>query len=174
MQPLFLSIALVITLGGFGTWKLLRHQRHRVELQMRLDQDSGEAAMRFRNLQNAIARENTEIKALRAAAAAALALQNAAGVEAAQLAAKAIALIQDGRVKFWYGAWAQSMTHGMNLSMEGESSWPRWTRAPEDLLGPQVLEWEGGPSVTFEARQDARRSRAAAYESSRRWHAVFL
>jgi len=173
MQPLLILLAVLLTIGGFGTWKVLRHQRHRVEIQLRLDHSTGDTALRFRNLQNRLVLQNREIKALRATAAA-LSVINPPGAESAKIASRAIAFTQDVDVVKLQSEWALARITGMQISFDEEYSLPPWTRPPEDVWGPQELHWNGGTGVTFESKINQIRSRAAAYLSRRRWHAVFL
>ncbi len=141
-----MAIALMaIAIAGMGIWGLLRHWRHQVELQLRLDRCVGKTALDLKRSLLAIEGENAEIRRIRIALLA-LTLE-----PPAKAALESALLVEVGRqeteLALWEGrrlAWlARRGCDGRGDSpvpLPGQS----WQRDPPDVNGPQPLRWTLG------------------------------
>jgi hypothetical protein len=144
-----LAALMAISLAGMGTWGVMRHWRHVIELQLRLDRCVGEAALDLRQTLGRIEKENLAMEAARAAVAigTVLAPEAAAALREALEAAVAAQEAEIGRWQIRRGLWIARRGCG-------EESWlwtrapalPKmpWHRPPPDVLGPKPLDWTGG------------------------------
>src|SRR4051812_19040280 len=88
MLPMALALA-VLALASFGVWGVLRHWRHLVETQLRLDRCVGETALRLRDTVRRVESSNREMRILRESIAAALLTLNTEAIPPLRLALEA-------------------------------------------------------------------------------------
>lgn len=144
-------ILLVFTLGGLGTFGVLRKWRTHVETQLRLNRCVGKAAQEFRDVLESLLQRNREIRQLRVA------------IQAVQwkpwlipplrTALGAVVLRQEFSLNSWRVRTLQwRLSQGCDGRRKDDaSSLPslNFTREPPDLIGPKPLVWLGGIPGTF-------------------------
>lgn len=137
------ALILLVCLGGFGTWGLMRHWRQLMELQLRLDRCVGEKALLLRSLAGKADRSNQRLRWERRIAPTEAVLGRDGGA-----AAKAVILaefaLQESLAAAWKAIQVQWIAHG-GCGSPGDRPLPLpgldWRRPSPDEWGPQPFEW---------------------------------
>jgi hypothetical protein len=162
-----LSIPLMLLLSSavfasLGTWGLLRHWRHLVEDQLRLDHCVAEKAVELKDLLGKANASNQRMIKIRQAAAPAAAAPGALSAIQAELNLE-VALQEALRIKWeterikWFLPGACGDRDDVTLSMPGLD----WRRDPPDAIGPQPYHWSTSSPRFYLEIQDQRRAAAA-------------
>ena len=148
LSVLLLLLLLATTFLGTGSWGLMRHWRHLMELQLRLDRCVGHTALELKRVLGRIETSNRRLRLWRAAQAATILaaappgqLRGLMGLEVAR---------QDLERLGWQARQIRWIT---SRGCDGLSDLPiplptmEWVRPPPDVLGPQPLVWERSEGV---------------------------
>lgn len=143
--PLIL-LSVVLGGAGFSTLAYATLWRSKVGLQLRLDRCVEKVALDLVGIQNAIEASNLRMKVERAAAAAAAAPSLGGSIEAARPVLAAEVAFQESKRIQWLVRQARWIAErgcdrGSDLFFPLPSL--KWTRPPEDTLGPRPLDWDG-------------------------------
>jgi hypothetical protein len=162
-----LTIPLVLLLSAavfasLGTWALLRHWRHLVEDQLRLDHCVAQKAVELKTLLEKANTSNHRMIKIRQAAGPAAAAPGALSAIQTELNLE-VALQEALRTKWeterikWFLPGACGDRNDVTLSMPGLD----WTRDPPDAIGPQPFHWSSSNPRFYLEIQDQRRAAAA-------------
>jgi hypothetical protein len=163
--PLLLSL-LAICFMGFGTWGILRHWRHAVETQLKLDRCVGEAALELKASLNRIESSNSRMRKERAGVVVTvIAPPIAAALRTVLMLEMAFQEFErlkwEGRRAMWIARGGCGTTHRDWTSLLPAM---KWVRPPPDPLGPRPLVWMAppGPSRLEIRLKEGSRSAGAA------------
>ncbi|MCM2278565.1 MAG: hypothetical protein NDJ89_10875 [Oligoflexia bacterium] len=166
--PLLLALGILLA-ASFGTWSVLRQWRETMELQLRLDRCTAEAALRLRDTINSVLAANREIAALR------VSIQAAALTPALIPALETALLLEVARQDFLRKRWDLHRVSWFSRVSCGDFSdqpFPLpaldWVRPPPDPVGPRGLHWVGKMPVEFlvQVRHSHRHAMARIFESA--------
>lgn len=137
------ALVLIICLGAFGTWGLLRRWRGLMELQLRLDRCVGAKALQLRTVIRQADASNERMRwERRIAPAEAVAARD--GGAAAKAAILAEFTLQEGFATAWKATQIQWLARD-GCGASGDRALPlpglEWSRKPADEWGPQPFEW---------------------------------
>lgn len=142
----FLLWTLIVSVSSLGTLAYQFEWRKVVNIQMNLDRSVGNTALELQDLMNRIEQINGIMIKTRTAMAA----QQVLGLPfapAGRVALEAQAKIQDGLLLAW------KITHpDTTLSILS------WKRPLPDPIGPQPLQWAGGPDIPIRKIQFPRKA----------------
>ena len=146
--PMLLLLLALVT-AGFGVWGLLRHWRHLVELQLRLDQCVGSSSMEMKRTLTRVGQLNDRMQTLRAALLVPLHPAQQALLRALLETSYLEQEWEEGRWLWRRVSWR--VRRGCDNGGDLPKLYPAypWRRDPPDSLGHRPLVWNDADVSEF-------------------------